>query len=221
MTCPQTDSADTDLDLVWYTAYGSNMHADRLSYYLAGGTPPGSRKNYPGCRDPRPPRRTIPVMIPGGIYFALESMAWTGGMALYDPTLAGEAAARAYLITASQFADIAAQEMYRQPPGVDATCIAQAAKTGSVQLGPGRYETLVCAGFRDGHPLLTFTAPWRATDVELTRPAPAYLCMLASGLRESHGWTSEQITNYLYSRPGVLGLWDRAEVASVIAAATP
>src|SRR4051794_21871290 len=26
--------------LVWYTAYGSNMHADRLRYYLLGGHPP-------------------------------------------------------------------------------------------------------------------------------------------------------------------------------------
>lgn len=99
--------------LVWYVAYGSNMHAARLAWYIGGGCPPGGRRTYPGCRDPRPPSRSVPVSLPGGIYFAGESRAWTGGMAFYDPQLPGVAAARAYLVTVEQFTDIAAQEMYR------------------------------------------------------------------------------------------------------------
>ncbi|MFC7740410.1 hypothetical protein ACFQXA_04765 [Nocardiopsis composta] len=40
---------------------------------------------------------------------------WGGGLAMLDPALPGAAPARAYLVGAEQFADIAAQEMYRSP----------------------------------------------------------------------------------------------------------
>ncbi|WP_425681644.1 hypothetical protein [Micromonospora sp. DT31] len=123
--------------LLWYVAYGSNLHAARLDWYLRGGRPPGGLRAYPGCRDCRPPRRTVPALIPGGVYFAGESRAWTGGMAFYDPTLPGRAAARGYLVTVEQFADIAAQEMYR-PPGADLAGILAAVRTGRATLGPGR-----------------------------------------------------------------------------------
>jgi hypothetical protein len=108
-------------------------------------------------------------MLPGGIYFALESPQWTGGMAMYDPGLPGEAAARAYLMTAGQFADVVAQEIYREP-GVDLDVLADVVEHGRVELGPGRYETLVHAGDRDGYPIFTFTAPWSAGDVESKSP---------------------------------------------------
>ena len=161
------------VDLVWYVAYGSNMYADRLAYYLAGGQPAGGLRASPGCRDPRPPRRTTSVMLSGGIYFALESPTWTGGVAFYDDELPGHAAARAYLITRSQFADIVAQEMH-EPPGTDQyELIAEAVGTGRARLGPGCYETLVHVGSRDGRPLLTFTAPWRAGDVPWNPPGAA------------------------------------------------
>jgi hypothetical protein len=202
--------------LVWYTAYGSNMHADRLRYYLVGGHPPGATRTYPGCRDRRPPSRTVAVTLTGGIYFALESRTWSGGMCFYDRDLPGPTAARAYLITASQFSDIAAQEMY-EPPGVDIDRIDEAVRTGSVTLGPGRYETLVRPGFRDGHPLLTFTAPWTAAEVEWNAPAPAYLARLAGGLHEAQGWDADRIIDYLTGRPGIDGRLSRAAVAEVVA----
>lgn len=204
--------------LIWYAAYGSNMHAARFAFYIQGGTPPGSRKTYPGCRDGRLPRRTLPVMMPGGIYFALESPAWTGGMAMYDPDLPDEAAARAYLITRPQFSDLAAQEMYRAP-GVDIEVLDDVVTHGRVRLGDGRYETLVYAGDLDGSPLITFTAPWSSADVALNPPAAPYLAMLASGLRESHQWDAEQITAYLGKRPGVAGVWTPADLEDLVKAA--
>jgi hypothetical protein len=203
-----------DLDRVWYASYGSNMYAGRLSYYLRGGRPPGGRRTYPGCRNPEPPERSVPVMLPGGVYFALESWAWTGGMAFYDPELDGEAAARAHLVTSSQFADIAAQEMYRPP--TDDLDLLEVVSSGRHQLGEGRYETLVCAGELDGHPIVTFTAPWHAGEVEWRRPAPAYLAFLAGGLHEAHGWQADRIAGYLGSLPGVRGEWDPVEVAALV-----
>jgi hypothetical protein len=202
-------------DLVWYAAYGSNMHAERLQFYLSGGTPPGGRRTYPGCRDPTPPRRTRPLMLPGGIYFALESKAWTGGLALFDPDLPGEAAFRAYLISVGQFSDIATQEMYREP-GTDLDVIHEVIGRGRVELGTGRYETLVYAGSHDGIPALTFTARWHADDIEFNSPAKPYVAMLASGLHESHGWTPREIVAYLGSRPGIAGSWTEFQLAEVV-----
>ncbi len=205
-------------DLLWYVAYGSNMYAARLAWYLGGGRPPGGLRTYPGCRDCRPPRRSAAVLVPGGIYFAGESRAWTGGMAFYDQELPGRAAARAWLLTVGQFADLAAQEMYREP-GVDPDLIGVAVADGRATLGPGRYETLVRTGVCDGVPMLTFTAPWRAADVEWNAPAPVYLAMLAGGLREAHGWDASRIAGYLAGRPGVADRWESPAVESLVAEA--
>src|SRR6266516_3153562 len=97
-------------ELIWYVAYGSNLASERFRCYLAGGRPAGARRRYDGCRDTRPPRAGRAVELPGGIFFALRSRVWGGGMAFYDPALPGRAAAHAYLLTRGQFADVLAQE---------------------------------------------------------------------------------------------------------------
>ncbi|WP_370466523.1 histone deacetylase [Streptacidiphilus sp. PB12-B1b] len=162
------------------------MHAARLACYLSGGRPPGGARTYPGCRDPRPPARTLPVTLPGRLYFALESAVWTGGMAFYDPFDPGTMPARAYLVTVEQFADVAAQEMHREPGGeLDLSGVLSG---GRAVLGPGRYETLVCPGLLEGRPVLTFTAGCRSAEAELNAPSAGYLRHLSAGLREAHGW---------------------------------
>ncbi len=205
----------TAQDWIWYAAYGSNMHLDRLMYYIAGGQPAGSARTYPGCRDRSQPLKAVPVLLPGQLYFALESMAWTGGMGFYDPLEPGEMPARAYLVTTAQFSDIAAQEMYREP-GADVDLSAVLA-TGRTQLGAGRYETLVCPGSIDGAPVLTFTAPWRMSQADLNRPSAAYLRNFASGLREAHGWSTEASADYLSGRPGAAGQWSASAVLAALA----
>lgn len=182
-------------ELVWYVAYGSNLCAARFACYLSGGAPPGATRNYPGCRDRRPARGSIPVTLPGTLYFSGESGVWTGGMAFYDHHTPGPTYGRGYLITAEQFADVAAQEMHREPGEfLDLTDVLA---TGQHEFGPGRYETVLLVGERDGHPMVTFTAPGRAADVPHTAPAAAYLRMLAAGLAEIHDLTREQIAAYL------------------------
>lgn len=200
--------------LVWYVTYGSNMHADRFACYLLGGTPPGGTRANPGSRDKRPQRATRAVELPGQIYFALESPMWSGGMAFYDNELAGSAAARAYLVTAGQFADVAAQEMYRDPSAdLELTKVLE---TGRDQIGTGRYETLICPGRLEGYPLLTFTAPWRASEVSPTAPAGAYLKMLGEGLHETHGWDAGRIAEYLASLPGAEGTWRPEDIRALL-----
>jgi hypothetical protein len=200
---------------VWYASYGSNMHADRLGYYLHGGRPPHGARTYPGCRDGTPPSRTLPVVLPGRLYFALESKAWTGGLGLYDSLDEGEMPARAYLVTAQQFSDLAAQEMYRQP-GEDLD-LSPAIHSGSATLGPGRYETLVCPGWLDGFPVLTFTAPWRSSEVAWNAPAAPYLRHLASGLIEAHRWSPGEAARYLAKCPGAQGHWTPEGILRILA----
>jgi hypothetical protein len=198
--------------LVWYVSYGSNMQADRLGCYLAGGVPAGARRGYPGCRDRRPPRAARGCEFPGRIYFATESVVWGGGRAFYDDGLPGVVAARAYLITSAQFSDIAAQEMYREP-GADLDLRGVLA-SGRARLGPGRYETLLHLGDHDGHPMLTFTAPWAAADVDHVAPSAGYLRMLAEGLRQAHGWSVHRTAEYLAGLPGCAGAWTAAAIVT-------
>jgi hypothetical protein len=199
--------------LVWYVSYGSNMCMDRLACYLSGRAPSGTHRSYPGCRDYRAPLRATGYELAGGVYFATESAVWGGGRAFYDPELPGATAARAYLITSGQFADIAAQEMGRIPTqDLDLTAVLAQHR---VELGPGRYETLLHVDDLDGYPLLTFTAPWRAADVRWTPPSEPYLRVLMAGLRETYGWDNHRIAGYLARLPGARGYWSPANIAAL------
>ena len=186
---------------VWYVSYGSNMSSARFACYIQGGRPPGGSRTNPGARDRRLPSRSVPVDLPGTLYFAGESPQWGGGVAFYDHTRPGFTAARGYLVTVGQLADIAAQEMYRVPQDGDPLekVVLAPLQGGRHEVGPGRYETLVEVGRRDDLPLLTFTSPHGADHVERTRPTEAYLATLADGLRESRGWDDEQIASYFAS----------------------
>lgn len=186
---------------VWYVSYGSNMCAARLTCYLEGGCPPGGSRHHPGARDPRPPRHSLGVHLPGSVYFAGDSTQWGGGgVAFYDHESPGPAAARAYLVTAQQFADVAAQEMHRVPDPedpIEEVVLGGLDAGGRHRVGPGHYETLVEVGRIGGAPMLTFTAPHGSDHVEHSEPSAAYLAMLADGLREGHGWDGTEVQEYL------------------------
>jgi len=184
---------------VWYVAYGSNLSLDRLSCYVAGGCPPGGSRAHPGARDRTLPARSIPVELPGTTYFAGRSAQWGGGVAFYDHATPGRTAARGYLVSAGQFADIAAQEMHRDPRADDPLeqLVLAPLAEGRHEVGPGGYETVVDVGRHDGAPMLTFTAPHRAAAAERSRPSAAYLATMARGLGEAHGWDDQVAHEYL------------------------
>lgn len=186
---------------VWYVSYGSNMSAERLACYIEGGRPPGGTRTNPGARDRRLPERSVPVDLPGTVYFAGQSPQWGGGVAFYDHETPGWTAARGYLVTAGQLADIAAQEMYRVPQDGDPLeeIVLGPLEGGRHEVGPGRYETLVEVGRHEDVPLLTFTAPHGVDHVEHTVPSEAYLDAVRLGLRESRGWDDERLATYLDS----------------------
>jgi hypothetical protein len=189
--------------MVWYAGYGSNLCADRFRRYIAGGTPPGATGRSRGARDKTGPRGDRSLDIPHRIYFAGSSTTWDGSPCFIDtaesPTTPTHA--RAYLITWEQFEDVVAQENGRATaPVVLAPDEPQAGA--SIQLGPGRYENLLCFGRLDGFPLVTFTSPWAMAEAELGAPSPAYLRVMIEGLRESHRLSDDAIVRYLGSAPG-------------------
>lgn len=205
---------ETAPERVWYAAYGSNTHAERLACCIRGGRSPGAAMVYPGCRDRRPPVRSVPVELAGALYFATESPVWGGGRAFYDPRAEGRLRARAHLVSASQFADIVAQEMYRAP-GADLD-LSEVLGSGVSRVGSGRYETLVCAGQMDGLPVLTFTAPWSVDDVVPVAPSGAYVGYLAAGLLETGAWDAATVAAYVAAARGAAGRWSRRAVLELI-----
>lgn len=205
---------------VWYVSYGSNMHLARLACYLSGGRPHGGARTYQGCRDSRPPARSVAVELPGTVYFAHESAVWTGGMAFYDRDAPGRAHGRAHLLTAAQFSDIAAQEMHHAP-GHDLDLDAVLDAGGRAELGPGRYETLVCPGTLEGLPVFTFTSPWGVDGTAWTKPTGHYLRHIAAGLTEAGAWDRATIAEYLAERPGAAGAWTAAEIRELVSEPCP
>ena len=187
-----------ELHHVWYVAYGSNLSADRFRCYLRGGTPPGSRRTYPGCRDRTEPARTVALQIRGRLAFTGVSTTWGGGTAVFDPAGDDEVAAAAYLLRTGQLADVLAQEM-RRAPDVDLD-LAGLERRGRCRLGPGRYETVVRVGTLDHIPLLTLTSDSLAA-APVTTPTEAYLRTMEDGLRDTHGWDAERIRTYLAAIP--------------------
>lgn len=184
---------------VWYVAYGSNLSRERFRYYIRGGRPDGSARDFPGCRDTSDPLDSFGVLIGGGVYFAGHSSGWRAGMAFYDPRAHGEVAARAYLITSEQFVDVLAQET-RRSPGITLD-LAPAFRGDRYSEGVGGYSILVRLGDHKGVPLVTFTRD-RRTAPSLAAPSAAYLAAMATGLREAHGWSQMQINRYLAALPG-------------------
>ncbi|WP_211220623.1 histone deacetylase [Gordonia shandongensis] len=203
-----TGSTPTASDLVWYASYGSNLSTDRLLCYLRGGRPEGAARTYSGSRDGAPPRASVPLTLPGRIYFAGRSTAWGGGMAFYDPLAPGPTPSRAHLVTIEQFADIAAQERDEEPrpdgPVEDALRDpGLLAADGADHLcGDGLYARLLRVATIDGLPVLTFTATHAIDDVPHVAPTEPYLAMISRGLAESHGWSTDEARGYLDTRVG-------------------
>lgn len=205
---------------IWYVAYGSNLATARFRCYLSGGRPAGGSRKYIGCRDAREPSRIEGVQVPGGLVFAGESRVWHGGIAFYDHGAPGVVAGCAYLVTAEQFADVAAQEMRRPPGGEFAHDLAGLLPDVETMVATGRglYETVVRLGELDGVAMFTITHH----DVgSLTPAAPTgvYLRWIALGLRESHGYDDPQIAGYLARARGIREVWTESELLTLAAGA--
>lgn len=189
--------------LVWYAAYGSNLHYERFICYLRGGRPPGSSYDYAGARDPRLPRDTRPITLNHRLYFTGASSVWGGSPAFVDTKLDPTATTlgRIYLISTEQFADLTTQENHGSTVGD--IPFDELHPGESLVVGPGRYANVLCVGQLDGMSVLTLTAPWAMSEVTPTSPATAYLRVIAAGLRETYALDDVALATYLSAIPGV------------------
>jgi hypothetical protein len=137
-------------------------------------------------------------------------------MAFFDRAMAGTAACRAYLITADQFGDIAAQERRRPPGGEFARDLAGLLPDVEtmVATGPGHYETVVRLGELDGAAMFTITHH-DVAGLPLNPPTGRYLRWISTGLREAHGFDSARIARYLAAAPGATDAWSEAEIEAL------
>lgn len=197
---------------VWYAGYGSNLWRHRFERYLHGGTPVGGRRRYRGARDSTPPSGDRAIELPFPLRFGGASRTWGGGMAFVDTARRGRTLARAYRITAEQFADVHAQE---NGGDADPTDLAAVADGDHVVAGRGNYPLIVRCGTLHGAPVVTFTA----TRPPAQRPpAHAYLHTIAAGLAESRRMTPAAIAAYLREAPAVAAGFDAAVLTAVVEA---
>ncbi len=223
MTSPQHVEEPSSARNVWYGCYGSNLSLARFRCYLEGGTPAGSTRAQPGCRDGSAPTGDRRTTMPGQVHFAQHAVGWGGAVAFLDVDAPGSCPGRAYRLTADQLADVVAQENGRQPGSVDLDLDAILA-TGRSTVCPGWYGTVAHVGDVDGEPLLTITSAWSVADIEPAPPSAAYLRTIAIGLAESHGWSSDRAATHLHRWPGVGPSWTLAALTAAIetdAASTP
>ncbi len=197
-------------DPVWYVAYASNLRADRLRCYLAGGRPAEAQRLYLGGRDPSPPTADVRLTLPGGLVFGGRSTVWGGALAFYDPTEPGQVVARAYRLSFGQLSDLVSQEA-RQPVGTDLEPSLLAGRPWETRSGV--YESLLDLGDRGGEPLFCLTSlrpPGAAS------PAAGYLRTILLGLGEIWPSSPHDRASYLADARGVTPTWTVAGLVSLL-----
>jgi hypothetical protein len=200
--------------LVWYAGYGSNTDLDRFMCYIAGGTPVGTDRIYVGCKDPSAPLAHMALEIPYQLYFAGESRVWTGGVAFIGHTADSNilpTIVSAYLIKLSQLEQLVAQENGREE--IYHIDLQQLQDHSQLTLGEGigRYDRILQCGTYENVPIISLTSPKIWSD--FNRPAPAYLRIMATGLRGAiHGLTTDEVIAYLLQKPGVAGNYNAQQL---------
>lgn len=148
------------------------------------------------------------MTVPGRLCFGGVSPTWGGGLAYLDTVADGRALGRAYLLTAGQLRDVAAQEA-RLAVGSGPALTREA---GTWDAEPPAYESVVGVGERDGHPMFTLTTRRHA---EPAPPAPAYARTILAGLLEAHEGSPADHAAYLMDARGVAAGWTVEELAAL------
>jgi hypothetical protein len=138
---------------------------------------------HPGARDAAPPRDDRCVRFSHRLYFALTKTRWgEGGVAFVEchPESVDTTIGRAYLITAAQFIDVAAQE--NRDPRLRRDGFVVPSTADQVALDThGRYNRVIGLESLDGIPAVTLTT---GRALERNPPGAAYLDVMRAGLAE-------------------------------------
>jgi len=203
MTSANIPSSDNNL--VWYAVYGSNLLKKRFGCYIAGGTPEGSKVEYPGCRDKTPPREDRPTSLKHALYFAGHSKSWDAAIAFVRHASSDALTyGRMFLISYAQFNDVVRQENARDVPGaIVVPPFDDLARGDRWPINGYRtYGLLLKIGVEDGHPVLTLTAT--QDDLDVAKPSEAYVKTIAAGLNETYlSMQKSEIVDYLGKTGGI------------------
>jgi len=198
--------------LIWYAAYGSNIQKKRFMYYIKGGTPRGSSRPHPGCKDQTDPRDDREMRMNRSLYFARRAKDWNdGGVAFVgQDTVEGTGTlGRLYLISAGQFMDIFSQENGLRSASID---FDRVKKKGFLDIAESWYGRVLYAGKESGCPVFTFTSPLPLNDISPNAPSDAYLRTVFAGIWETHRLTIDEIVYYMCTKPGIKGNYSWGEL---------
>jgi hypothetical protein len=159
------------MEYVIYAAYGSNLLTERLLAYIKGESF-RSITYHRGCPDKTEPVSLGWRFVPYRVYFGKHSGRWDGGVAFLSPEMEPDreyhAVVRLWKMTREQYECVKSQE-------------------GSW------YEKEINLGTLDGLEILTFTSEEK---LNYNPPSKLYLDVLKEGLKETTGWTDEEIDKY-------------------------
>lgn len=204
---PVFDAARSE-GLVWYASYGSNLaYEKRFLCYIKGGTPTGSTKNNPGCRNSALPVGIRPITLNFELYFAGHFKSWGGAAAFIRRRKENtETLGRMYLITAEQFNDVILQENSLE---VDGTWVLPTiAQIDATEYTVPRLKTYACLlllGQQDGKPIVTFT---KTEDnlLPIAAPSESYVKVIAAGLMDTYPhFQPTAVVEYLMRAEGIKG----------------
>lgn len=208
---------DENTDLIWYAVYGSNLSHERFMYYINGGTPPGSAREYHACEDTTPPRAVLSYEMNYELVFGKNSGAWQNGGVAFVNNIENTQArtlAKLYLISKAQFNHVAKWET--SSPGVIDVNFEQATEVGhTIFKQQSWYGMVLYLGEVEGYPAYTLT---KETEIDTyTKPSPQYLTQIVNGLRESHGLSGNEIYDYLKTKKGIIGNYKDYELFDIAA----
>lgn len=191
---------------VWYACYGSNLSRARFLCYIRD------------CADTTLPKDDKRIDIPYPLYFAKESKNWENkGVAFigHKKTASNITHGRMYLITTEQFKHVVKLENGKT---IDATLsidLDSIKKSGSKKVCCGWYGYIVYLGEHSNFSVFTFTAPWDNGDENFITPSDKYLSKIILGLKESYGYSDEEIANYLSDKPGIEGKYGKDKLITL------
>lgn len=191
-------------DKVFYLSYGSNMCWDRFMCYIAGGTIEGNNRIYLGSHDKSTPTEDVGVGFNGEVFFAGHSKQWEGGVFFADFNVNALSLGRAFMVTASQFEDVAAQEC-----GLEAGSLkvdfCRLLKYGNIK-NEGMYGNIVYLGVLENIPVVSFTTPYSFNSIKsgkaeltLNPPSQAYVDIICRGIVEKFNVSKDTALRYLNS----------------------
>jgi len=145
---------------------------ERFLVYIKGGY--YQSRYHSGCLDKTEPESLGWMYVPYRLYFAKDSSSWGGGVAFLacekEPNSEYHAIVRLWKITEEQFECLHKQE------------------------GKGWYHKILILGKKDGLTIKTFTGCWMNN---INLPSEEYLDVIKKGLKETTGWTDQEIEKYL------------------------